>query len=146
MATKRLAARPKRYTVAEANATLPLVRRIVEDITTLAHELRERYQRLQQVTGSEQGKPTLAHSEELVSLQEEVEHDTERLRAFVKELEQLGVELKDYFTGLVDFRSLRDGREVYLCWKLGEPHVAHWHELDAGFSGRQQLTPDVSLT
>ena len=50
-----------------------------------------------------------------------------------------GIELKDYFTGLIDFPCRMDGREVYLCWRLGEPEVGHWHELDAGFAGRQKL-------
>jgi len=47
--------------------------------------------------------------------------------------------LKDYFTGLVDFPSRLDGREVYLCWRFGEDEIAHWHELDAGFAGRQKI-------
>ena len=50
-----------------------------------------------------------------------------------------GVELKDYFAGLVDFPSRREGRVVYLCWRFGEPAVAYWHELEAGFAGRQKL-------
>ena len=44
------------------------------------------------------------------------------------------------FTGDEYLESLRDGREVYLCWRLGEPEVSHWHELNAGFAGRQPLT------
>ncbi len=64
------------------------------------------------------------------------------MREYEQELRKLGVELKDYFTGLIDFPCWMDGREVYLCWQLGEPEVAHWHELDAGFAGRQKLAPD----
>jgi hypothetical protein len=63
----------------------------------------------------------------------------ERMQELVQELHELGIELKDFFMGLVDFPCWRDGREVYLCWKLGEPEVAHWHETDAGFAGRQPL-------
>ena len=51
----------------------------------------------------------------------------------------LGVEPKGAVDGLVDFPSMMDGRIVFLCWKLGEAEVTHWHELDAGFSGRQSL-------
>ena len=47
--------------------------------------------------------------------------------------------LKDPRTGLVDFRSVRDGRVVYLCWRLGEDRIRYWHDLDAGFAGRQPL-------
>jgi hypothetical protein len=50
--------------------------------------------------------------------------------------------LKDLDTGLIDFPTLRDGREVYLCWQLGEPHIAWWHEIETGFSGRLPLDDD----
>lgn len=53
-------------------------------------------------------------------------------------MKALGVELKG-FDGLCDFPSQRDGREVYLCWRLGEPEVHYWHELHTGFAGRQPL-------
>ena len=84
---------------------------------------------------------TEAHSEEIETIVVEYERDQRKMREFEQELAELGVELKDYFTGLIDFRCRMDGREVYLCWRLGEPAVAHWHELDAGFSGRQKLSP-----
>ena len=61
------------------------------------------------------------------------------MHEYERELEQLGVELKDYYTGLIDFPCWMDGREVYLCWRLGEPDVAHWHEVTEGFAGRQTL-------
>lgn len=57
----------------------------------------------------------------------------------VEELHALGCEVKDLEMGLVDFRSLREGREVYLCWHVGEETISYWHELDAGFGGRQPL-------
>ena len=145
MAGRRAARKPKQYTIAEANAALPLVRRIVEDIQALAHDLRDRHQRLERVAGPKnQGRTSAAHDEELERLREELERDGERLQGYVDELTALGVELKDYFTGLIDFRSMMDGREVYLCWKLGEPYVGHWHELGAGFAGRQPLVADAS--
>jgi len=56
------------------------------------------------------------------------------------ELVELGIELKDYSRGLIDFPSIRNGRIVYLCWQLGEPPmIEYWHEIDGGFSGRQPL-------
>ena len=51
----------------------------------------------------------------------------------------MACELKDIEQGLIDFRTEREGREVYLCWKLGEPDIRWWHELDAGFAGRRPL-------
>jgi hypothetical protein len=72
-------------------------------------------------------------------MEAELRRGEERMRELQEELAQLGVELKDFFIGLIDFRSMQDGREVYLCWKLGEPDVGHWHELDAGYAGRRPI-------
>jgi hypothetical protein len=56
------------------------------------------------------------------------------------ELDALGIQLKDYMRGLIDFPSLRDGRIVLLCWYLGEgDRIEWWHDLEAGFAGRQSL-------
>jgi hypothetical protein len=65
------------------------------------------------------------------------------MHEYEQELKKLHVELKDYFTGLIDFPCWMDEREVLLCWKLAEPEVSHWHELDSGFSGRQKLNQQV---
>jgi len=129
----------KLYTVAEANATLPLVRAIVRDITELARDLRDRHERLNRVRPAERGKMGESYQEELKHIQLEFERDQQRMQEYEQELKNLGVELKDYYTGLLDFPCWMDNREVYLCWRLGEADVGYWHELDAGFSGRQQL-------
>jgi hypothetical protein len=55
------------------------------------------------------------------------------------ELRERDIVLRDLDRGLVDFPSLRDGREVYLCWEEGEPEIAFWHEPDTGFGGRRPL-------
>lgn len=134
----------KFYTPAEANAALPLVRVIVRDITELAAQLRDRHQRLTHLTeGPEHPASSSAHAEELALVQEELRRDQERMQEYVEELRQLNIELKDFFMGLVDFPAMLHGREVYLCWRQGEAEVAHWHELDAGFAGRQRLLIDA---
>jgi hypothetical protein len=133
-------ARKKRYfTASEANATLPLLRSILRDVTELARELSERHDRLSRVQPPPNGRLGDAYQEEIQGIQAEFERDRERMEELIHELQGLGVELKDPYSGLVDFPCLRDGHEVYLCWRLGEPDVAHWHELDAGFAGRQKL-------
>ena len=73
-------------------------------------------------------------------MENELETDIETLDAFVAELHDLGVELKDPVTGLVDFRTLVEGREAYLCWKLEEDEIGWWHELDAGVAGRRPVS------
>jgi hypothetical protein len=139
MAVNRPVRGKKYFTAAEANAMLPLVRAIVGDITELARNLQERHDRLARVRRHEHLSMTEAYQEELRQVQAEFERDQERMREFEHELKGLGIELKDYHTGLIDFPSWMDNREVYLCWRLGEPEVGHWHELDAGFAGRQRL-------
>ena len=64
-----------------------------------------------------------------------------RLRELLREVSELGVEVKQA-DGLVDFRSKLKGRTVYLCWKFGEERVTHYHELDSGLAGRRQLPDD----
>lgn len=98
---------PRFHSYEEANRTLPLVRKIVEDIT-------EEYR-----SGG---------------------RDDDRLRELVGELHELGCFFKGFGEGLVDWYSYYDGRPVLLCWKLGEPEIEWWHEVDAGFAGRQPIT------
>jgi hypothetical protein len=136
-------ANKKIFTVAEANSALPLVRAIVRDITELAKELRERHERLIRAGCDDRSSLSAAHDEELQLVRAELDNGQKRMEEYARELGQLGVELKDYFSGLIDFPSVMDGRLVYLCWRLGEPEVAHWHELEAGFSGRQKLMVDA---
>ncbi len=139
------AAERKLFTIEEANASLPLVRAIVEDLARLSRDVLERRERLAAVPGNHaregnerEGRDP--YSEEMAQIQEELERDTEELKGYIDELRSLGVEPKNGLEGLVDFPALLDGRVVYLCWKLGEAEVLHWHELDAGFAGRHPLT------
>jgi hypothetical protein len=78
---------------------------------------------------------------------EELEHEAQALAreidGFQHELEQLGIQLKDRRLGLVDFPSEMNGRQIMLCWRLGEPDVQFWHETDAGYAGRQPLHPSL---
>jgi hypothetical protein len=128
------------FTVEEASQRLPLVRSIVRDIVELHEEVADRRERLNRLKeGRLRDDATSPYSEELKQSEEALEKDLLQLEEYRRELEDIGAELKDAGEGLVDFRSQIDGREVYLCWKLGEPEIAFWHELDAGFQGRQSL-------
>lgn len=133
-------AKRKYFTAEEANKMLPLVRAIVGDIVdqyTSVNGLRER---LSAVPVERRRPPNDVYTEELAQSQAELDSQETRLAAYIDELARLGVELKGP-DGLCDFPSLRDGRPVYLCWRLGEPQVLHWHELNAGVAGRQLLNP-----
>ena len=139
MASNRPTRAKKYFTPETANAALPLVAAIVRDITELAHDLDERNDRLQRLKLPKDAVRGDAYQEEVRHVEAEFERDQDRMREFERELEELGIELKDYRTGLIDFPWQREGRDVYLCWRLGEPSVSYWHELDAGFAGRQAL-------
>jgi hypothetical protein len=140
------ASEKKYFTAAEANATLPLVRAIVRDIMELARDIQERKDRLTRIKPPQRGSISEAYQEEIRLAEAEMERDQERLVGYTQELRDLGVELKDYFTGLIDFPCWMDDREVYLCWRYEEAEVAYWHEVAAGFAGRQRLKAHVSKT
>lgn len=122
------------FSVAMAQRALPLVRRVVIDVVRHYHML-VKIQREYQVLVRR------GPSEELEQLRDRRQEIADRLTELAEELEMIGCELKDYETGLIDFPAVFDGRLVYLCWKLGEPDVAHWHELTDGYAGRQPLAP-----
>jgi hypothetical protein len=124
----------KIFSVEEANALLPTVRPLVESIRSQHHRLLSwqtaaRYA----AEGAEQGGGGMADGPHYVAT-------LTRLAESTGELESLGIQLKDYARGLIDFPSLRDGRVVLLCWQLGEgDELQWWHDVDAGFAGRQPL-------
>ncbi len=138
-------AEPKLFTVEQANAMLPLVRAIVKDVAELSRDVVERRERLSLLLSGREDEPADMYRDELAQVEQELEKDTQRLREYVQELQELGVEPKNGPEGLVDFRCLMDGRVVYLCWKLGEAEITHWHDLDSGFSGRQPLPNESGL-
>ncbi len=130
------------FAVEDANRALPLVRMIVQDVVDLSGDVQRRRERLLALRarqGEQKRGAEDIYEEEILQMEQELEADAIRLQGYVDELHQIGVELKDPFEGLVDFRTLIDGREAFLCWKLGEGEIRWWHELDAGFSGRQSL-------
>ena len=149
MPAKRPAPSKKYYSPEEANAALPLVRAIIHDVTALAHELRDRPERLRPASKAGVSE---AHREELEQARADIERGKDKMQEYEKELKQLGVQLKDYFSGLIDFPCRMDGREVCLCWRQGEAEVSHWHEVDAGFGeldaeqlGRRIERPGVTV-
>lgn len=115
----------RRFTLEQANKALPLVTRIVRDIVNTHERATQLQAKLEESTGREAG------------LQAQLDASLEQLQDYVDELGSIGVELKDYESGLIDFPGRHQGRDIYLCWKLGEEKVDHWHELHSGYAGRQ---------
>jgi hypothetical protein len=129
------------FTVREAEATLPLVRRVVRDLLQAYprwKELVARYELLSAPLRAEEGEPA-----EIRAVRDEAAHVAERINGFLLELEEVGCVFKGFEAGLVDFYALKDDRLVFLCWRMGEEHITHWHEVDAGFAGRQPI--DASM-
>jgi len=124
----------KIFTVQEANALLPNVKGIVGKIQGAHRQLsRYRDEAKKAAEAAEQGGGGLSHGLAYATILTE-------LTTQLAELESLGVQLKDFERGLVDFPSLRDGRVVLLCWQLGEgDELEWWHDVDAGFAGRTPL-------
>jgi hypothetical protein len=127
------------FTVAEANAMLPLVRAITRDLVRLSREVVERHQRVEHLKAGRSITSGDPYDEELAQVDEDLTKDRERLHEYVEELRQLGAEPKSGVDGIVDFPAMLDGELAYLCWKYGEPEILYWHSLDAGFSARQLL-------
>ncbi|HWW75107.1 MAG TPA: DUF2203 domain-containing protein [Pyrinomonadaceae bacterium] len=124
----------KLFTVEEANALLPSVRGIVRRIQR-AYERVSRAQEAAQAAaaGAAQGGGGMPGGSGYVSA-------LTALAEAAGQLEALGVQLKDYERGLIDFPALREGRVVLLCWQMGEgDEVEWWNDLEAGFAGRQPL-------
>jgi hypothetical protein len=124
----------KIFTVQEANALLPNVRIILAKIQRAHRRLTHyRDEAKQAAEAAEQGGGGIAEGVAYAAVLTE-------LTVQLAELEGLGVQLKDFERGLVDFPSLRDGRVVLLCWQLGEgDELEWWHDVDAGFAGRTPL-------
>ena len=124
----------KLFTLSEANAMLPTVRRIAAAIAG-AHRRIKSSQEAARVAAENAtlGGGFMADGPQYVT-------DLMNLAEHTGELEALGVQLKDYERGLLDFPSMREGRVVLLCWQLGEgDRIEWWHDLETGFAGRQPI-------
>lgn len=126
------------FTRAEAEALLP-------ELTLILLQLQDHRVQMQAVEEELEAMQIKAMGnghhmqDQIARLQQAIIAHIEQLREDIEQVQRFGCELKDPDTGLVDFLSLRDGREVYLCWRLGEERIAYWHPLDTGFAGRQAL-------
>ncbi|HEX8773876.1 MAG TPA: DUF2203 domain-containing protein [Pyrinomonadaceae bacterium] len=124
----------KIFSVEEANVLLPTVRGVLLAIKRAHGRLLAYREAAKEASkGAEGGGGGMSGGSRYVALLIELTTRT-------AELEELGVQLKDYERGLIDFPSLRDGRVILLCWQLGEgDQIEWWHDVEAGFAGRQPL-------
>ncbi len=129
---------PKLFTVEEANDLVPTLTVLLTELIAKRElvQVRKRELAAMEVKARGDGRESAVVVGELRQALEDV---LAELNAGIDRIGELGCELKDLATGLVDFPAIRDGRPVYLCWRLGEKRIAFWHELESGFAGRRPL-------
>jgi hypothetical protein len=129
------------FTEEEANTALAAVRPLVERLVEARKKLLHLSSRLEGVRARVAGNGGGLDPERVRELQEHAAEAAAEIAAIVADLEEVGVQVKDLDTGLIDFpaRHPESDETVLLCWQLGEDVVAHWHGLEEGFAGRKPL-------
>lgn len=117
------------YTVAEANELLPFL------APTLV-ELREKFEDAARIR---KYMATASRSNGWSTARDEWAEKLARVDELMDRINEWEIHLRDISTGLVDFPGMREGEEIWLCWRLGEPEVAYWHPRTEGFAGREPL-------
>ncbi len=124
---------PRFFTLDEANAALPQLNELLEQLMQARRAIIDAQPELWPILKKAIGNGGSKKAGEMLA-------EFQRVQAAHQAIEALGVVLKDPDTGLLDFLHRRpDGREVYLCWRHGEPKVSYWHELHGGFAGRKPV-------
>ncbi|MBN2116808.1 MAG: DUF2203 domain-containing protein [Anaerolineales bacterium] len=123
---------PRYFTLQEANETLDTIRPLMEDVQQIRRKILEDQPEAWPAIEKSAGNGGNRALSNMVQ-------DFERFDALIHRIQQAGVLIKDVNLGLLDFPALKDGREVYLCWQYGEGEIAFWHEVEAGFAGRQPI-------
>ena len=120
------------FTLQEANEALKVIRPLMEDVQTIRQKILanqpEAWPAIEKSAGNG-GNRALSN----------MVQDFEKLDALIHQIQDTGAQIKDINTGLLDFSALKEGREVYLCWQYGEEDIAFWHEVEAGYAGRQPI-------
>ena len=123
---------PRYFTLQEANEALKTIRPLVDEVQVIRRKILanqpEAWPAIEKSAGNGGNKALSA-----------MVQDFGRFDALIHQIQETGAQIKDVNIGLLDFPALRDGHEVYLCWKHGEGDIAFWHEIEAGFAGRQPI-------
>ena len=123
---------PRYFTLQEANEALKTIRPLMDEVQAIRRKILanqpEAWPAIEKSAGNGGNKALST-----------LVQDFGRFDALIHQIQGKGAQIKDVNIGLLDFPALRDGREVYLCWKHGEGNIAFWHEIEAGFAGRQPI-------
>lgn len=126
------------FTFDEASELLPRLQSILEDLQEKKRGLDRLQEQIGGLTGRASGDGHLL-AKDLKDKRAQAEEVTNEMNVLLEEITSMGCELKGIDEGLIDFPHERDGRVIYLCWKLGEERIEWWHDVDAGFAGRERL-------
>ena len=131
---------PKFFTLQKAEQAIPLVEQRLNQaiearrkVSEIDHKLEELSTKIHFSGGSDINPGTVLEQ------RHQKEMAIQQLREAIDAVEKIGCLIKDLDTGLIDFPATLNDREVYLCWKLGEPRIDYWHNVDDGFTGRQPI-------
>jgi hypothetical protein len=131
--------RVRHFTPEEANAALERVRPLAERMVAHRRRMVAAQARQEELAQRVAGNGGGLEPKTVAATKAEVEREATAVAQCVDAIQELGAQVKDLDTGLLDFPALRRGEEVLLCWHLGEDAVAYWHTLDSGFAGRRPL-------
>ena len=123
---------PQYFTLQEANEALNIIRPLMDEVQVIRQKILENQPEAWPAIEKSAGNGGNRALSNLVE-------DFEKLDALVHQIQDTGAQIKDINTGLLDFSALKNGREVYLCWQHGEDDIQYWHEIEAGFAGRQSI-------
>jgi hypothetical protein len=129
------------YEIDTANRVLPLVRAIVRDVVNDFRVLRGAGRQQRALQAHHDGDTRTL--DRIGRLSDQVDEVSSRIEGYLRELEELGIELRDLETGSVDFPTIMNGLPAFLCWRLGEEEVAWWHAASTGYADRQRLPERV---
>jgi hypothetical protein len=129
----------RHFTPEEANALLPEIRPLVEQMVERRQAHAAALERQEELEGHIRGNGGGIPPADLADAAAHVDREARELARIVDELAERGIEVKDLDEGLIDFPALRGGETVLLCWKLGEDEIRFWHTVDGGFAGRRPL-------
>ena len=128
------------YAIDEANASLPEVERILAALRDQREELISLRDRVVTASPPDDESPTADVAERIRLLRLGMQGLIDQMQAGVARLVEMDITLRDISTGLIDYPALVSGRPIWLCWRLGEAEVAHWHAHDEGFDARRPLS------
>lgn len=131
---------PRYFRVEEAEGLLPRVEERLREAIVLKsdyqkadEQLNDALRRIAMLGGA------IVDREQILSIRAARDTSAARLKEIFEAIQEIGCEVKDLDIGLIDFLTLYNGEEVYLCWKLGEQGITHWHGVQEGFAGRKAI-------